>query len=185
MQKLSLFALVVVGSLVAGQAFAQSCPTDPYYVNMFCGGIDWTQSQSCYSTSSGISTTSPGCWYYDPAWTFTGAYLMTASTSITPASNQVSTSTWSAASFVEFSSPNSSAYDWIELAAIVTHNGSDTRYSLFYWDGTMGSLNGCAQQYGVFSAVAGDTIRVQLNALNAGGATIKASVPRIFNNTCN
>jgi hypothetical protein len=184
MKRIALVALVLLGVFVAGNASAQSCPTSPQEVSGFCGGWNWNQDQSCYSVTSGVSAVSPGCSFYDPAWTFTGAYLMSASTSITPASSNMASSTgWSAASFVEFSG-SSSAYDWIELVAVVTHNGYDARYSLFYWDGTMGTLNGCAQQYGVFSASAGDTVSVRLYALNANGATIKASVPRIFDSTC-
>jgi len=184
MRKLALLALLLVASLFAAPVFAQSCPTQPSAVQIFCGGYDWTQAQSCYSTTAGVSTTSPGCWYYDPAWSFSAAWTMSASTTITASSTYMYTSSWSAASFIEFSNGNNSAYNWIELVAVVTHNGFDSRYSLFYWDGTMGSLNGCAQQYGTFSAVSGDTISVRLYALNADGATIKASVPRIFNDEC-
>jgi len=185
MKKLVVIALMIaaIGSV---DAFAQSCPTAPTEVQIFCGGYNYTQSQSCYSSTAGINTASPGCWSSDPAWTFDENYLMYTNTSFVPSSTYMYTNQWTASTFVEFSSPVSSAYDWIELAAFVNHGGSVSRYSLFFWDATMGSLNGCgAAHYGIFNAVAGDTITIQITASNVHGGTIKASVPEIFNDRCN
>jgi hypothetical protein len=61
--------------------------------------------------------------------------------------------------------------------------GVPTSTTVFHWDGTMGTLSGCAQQYGLFSASSGQAIDIRVHGRNgSGAATIKASVPRIFNN---
>jgi hypothetical protein len=123
-----------------------------------------------------VNCFSGGGWSFDP----TG--LSYAVTSFTADGHYINNANnWTAGSYIYFDSPGSSAYDWIELVAVVTHNGYDTRYSLFYWDGTMGSLNGCNDHYGIFSAVDGDTVSIKVYASNSGSATIQASYPRIFN----
>lgn len=179
MKKLAL-GIVVVLQFYTHNAFAQ-CPTAPttYIINP--PENNYTQDASCYSLTSGISSTSINC-YSGSGWSFDGAYFMYAATSFAPQSGYVcNANNWSAGSFIEFNSPTGSAYDWIELAAYVQHQDSTvSQYSLFYWDGTMGTLSGCAQKYGLFSANVGDTVTIRLNSTNATGATIRASIPRIF-----
>lgn len=181
MKKLALGIVVILLSFGARSAFPQ-CPTAPTVVTGYPGSVNYTQDTSCYTLTSGVSSTTVNC-YFGSGWSFDGAYFMYATTSFAPASGYViNANNWSAGSFIEFNSPAGSAYDWIELAAYVQHqNNTVSQYSLFYWDGTMGTLSGCAQQYGLFSADVGDTVTIRLNSTNANGATIRASIPRIFN----
>lgn len=178
MKKVSLFALTL-SLLLASHGFA-TCPTAPtvYQTPQY---VDWTQDSSCYTLTGTISGTTVSC-YSGAGWSFDGAGLNYAVASFTADGQYIeNNSNWSAASFIELNSPGSSSSDWVELLAVVTHNGSDTPYVLFYWDGSMGSLSGCAQQYGTFSAVGGDTVSIKIYAANSGSATIRASYPRIAN----
>ena len=182
MNKLTLIFIVLFLTLAAGAALAQ-CPTSPSY-GACCGvtWVNWTQDQSCYSATAGVSADTVSC-YYGAGWKFDGNYTTYVTTSFTPTSSQVyNPNNWSGGSFIELNSPSASAYDWVELAAYVYHpNNTVSQYSLFFWDGSRGNLSGCAQQYGLFSASAGDTIVIRINALNGSGtATIRASVPTIF-----
>jgi hypothetical protein len=179
MRKLA-FALVVLSLSIAGSAFA-TCPTPPTAYNFFPPFTNYTQDGDCYSLTGYISSTSVAC-YTGAGWSFGGPGLSYAVTSFTADGNYIfNANNWSGGSYIYFDSPNASAYDWIELIAVVTHNGYDTRYSLFYWDGTMGSLNGCNDHYGLFSAVGGDTVAIKVYVGNSGNANIQASIPRIFN----
>jgi hypothetical protein len=128
-----------------------------------------------------ISTTNVSCSTIG-GWSFDGPSFDTVVTSFTADGDYIlDPDYWTASTFVYFNSPNATLYDFVELFAVVTHNGNNTRYSLFFWDGTMGSLNGCGEHYGTFSASAGDTITIEIGAWNTGNATIQASFPRIFN----
>jgi hypothetical protein len=185
MKKLSLSVVVILLLLGTGNAFAQCHPTvDGQFSS---GGSVWavySLDPSCYSTTDGVTTISSMSCSYNPGFEFGGAYLMNAHRTFTLNSNDtiLNPNGWTASSFVEFNNTSGSVYDWIQLAAYVYHpNGSVSSYSLFYWDGTMGSLNGCGQQYGIFSANVGDTVTIQLNGSDPHGATIRASVPRIIN----
>jgi hypothetical protein len=183
MKKLSLSIVVILLLLGTGNAFAQCHSVLGPYSS---GPISWyvySQDQSCYSTTDGISADTVSC-YTGSGWKFDGAYLMNAHMSITLGSTDpiIDANNWTASSFIEFNTSNGSAYDWIELAAYVQHpNNTVSMYSLFFWDGTMGNLNGCAEKYGLFSANTGDTITIQINASDPHGATIRASVPRLIN----
>jgi hypothetical protein len=78
-KKLSLGIVVILLSFGARIAFAQ-CPTAPtsYIINP--PEDNYTQDASCYSLTSGISSTSVNC-YSGSGWSFDGAYFMYASTS--------------------------------------------------------------------------------------------------------
>jgi hypothetical protein len=168
--------------LVTNQAIADICQT-PTDVHMFCGGVNWTQPQSCYTTQ-GVYATAAGCSYYDPNWTFADVGGMYARISFNADSRYMASNWWEAGSFFETVATGNSN-DYIDLWAYVYHtDGTATYNHLFHWDGTMAGLNGCNNQYGVFYAAPGDLIVVQLLALNVSGTTIKATVPRIFSDSC-
>jgi hypothetical protein len=180
-KKLSLAVVVVLLLLGTGNAFAQ-CPsiTGPYSsgsISWYVYGLD----DSCYTKTTGVSSTTVGC-YYGSGWSFTDNWPMNSHTEFTIGANDPVSTLWTVGSFIEFNSPSHSAYDWIGISVYVYHpNNTVSSYSIFYWDGTMGSLNGCAEQYGIFYATHGDTVRVQINSSNGTtAATIKASIPRVI-----
>lgn len=177
MKTLHLVILALALSFAAN-AFA-TCPTPPSgsgpYTNNF------SQDQGCFSTTGSVSSVSVTC-YTGSGWSFGGTGQSYVIASFTADGNYIiNANNWTGSSFIYLDSPNSSAYDSIELVAVVTHNGFDSRHSLFFWDGTMGGLNGCAEQYGIFSAVAGDTVSIRVYVSNSGSGTIEASVPRVLN----
>ena len=179
MRKLIFIATV---SLLLATSASATCPTPPAnHGNFFPPFVDWTQDPGCYALSGFISSATVNC-FYGGGWSFDPSGLSYAVASFTADQQNIyNASNWSVGSYIEFTSPNASAYDSIELVVVVTHNGVDTRYSIFAHDGTQGSLSGCADQYGVFSAADGDTVSVKIYASNSGNAIIKASYPRIFN----
>ena len=180
MKKLTL-VLAILSLSITANAFA-TCPTPPTSPIGTPPWVNWTQDAGCYSLTGFISSTSVNC-FSGGGWSFDASGLSYAVTSFTADGNYIiNANNWTSGSYIYFDSPNSSAYDWIEVVAVVTHNGADTRNSLFYWDGTMGSLNGCNDHHGIFSAVAGDTVSIKVYGANSGNATIQASYPRIFNN---
>jgi hypothetical protein len=177
MKRLALSLVAVL--LFAANAFAD-CPTPPSY--SLYGSINWTQLPACYSTDN-ITSLTPTC--NDPRWQFGNGWSSIATTSFTIGANDpvADPARWSGESFIEFNSPSASWYDQIELDAYVHHpNGATNSYVLFNWNGTMGNLSGCTQLYGYFSADHGDTITIQLKGTNLSGATITATVPRVFSN---
>jgi hypothetical protein len=181
-KKLSLSFIVVLLLLGTGNAFAQ-CPsiTGPFFQGTHSWDV-YSLDESCYTKTIGVSSTTVGC-YYGSGWTFTDNWPMNSHTEFTIGANDpVILNNWNAGSFIEFNSPSNSAYDWIGIAVYVYHpNNTVSSYSIFYWDGTMGTLSGCAEQYGSFSATNGDTVKVQINASNGTtAATIKASIPRVI-----
>jgi len=174
--------LIVVTALLslslAASAFA-TCPTAPSPSGFYA--YNYSQDEACYSLTGSISSTSVAC-YTGSGWSFGGGYFSYAVASFTADGSYLfNANNWAGSSFIYFDSPGATAYDWIELIAVVTHNNADTRYSLFYWDGTMGSLNGCNEHYGLFSASAGDTVSIKVYVSNSGSANIQASIPRVFN----
>jgi hypothetical protein len=172
--------------LGTGNAFAQCHPTIDSYMT---GGYSWNvyeQDPACYTVTTGVSSTTVGC-FYGGGWSFNDNWPMNVHTEFTlqtgdPIQNP---NNWDIGSFIEFNSPSHSAYDWIGISVYVYHpNNTVSSYSIFYWDGTMGSLSGCAQQYGTVTAHTGDTIKIQINSSNGtAGATIKASVPQVTNHS--
>lgn len=182
MKKLSLSVVVILLLLGTGNAFAQ-CPTisGPYYQGIHSWDV-YGMDDSCYTKTIGVSSTTVNC-YGGSGWSFTDNWPMNSHAEFTiGATDPVVLNSWTASSFIEFNSPSSSASDWIGIAVYVYHtNNTVTPYSIFYWDGTMGTLSGCAEQYGTFSATNGDTVKVQINASNGTtAATIKASIPRVI-----
>ena len=173
-----VFALLSLS--VAGSALA-TCPTAPVlHDHEWISWYEYSQDAACYSLTGYISSATVSC-PSRAGWSFGGPGLSYAITSFTAdGNNMFNPNKWFADAFFYLDSPNTSAYDWVELLAVVTHNGSDTSYVLFYWDGSMGSLNGCVNQHNtVFSAAAGDTVSIKIYAANSGNATIQASYPVI------
>lgn len=170
-------ALVLVLSLFAVHAHA-TCPTPPsgFYFN----SVLWSQDASCYWKSAGISDTTVGC-YYGGGWNFAGYDYAFATFSPT-AADMYNPAHWWASSFIEFNSASHSEGEYVYLYAYVQHsNNTFDYYPIFYWDGTMGSLSGCVEQSGNFTASEGDTVTLYVLAGNYGNSTIKVSYPRIFN----
>lgn len=158
---------------MGGSTFA-TCPTVTYHLY----DTDYTQDPSCYSLYGSLTSTSVAC-FTGAGWSWDSGYMSHADVSFTQSG--VLWPNWYAGSYIYFDSPGGTAYDWIEILAVVTHNGIPTYNQVFYWDGTMGSLNGCAQQWGTFSAAAGDTITIKIWGQNSGTANIQASAARIGN----
>jgi len=173
-----VFALLSLS--IAGSALA-TCPTTPIdHDHEFVPWFEWTQDAACYSLTGYISSATISC-PNRPGWSFGGPGLSYAVTSFTANSNYMyNPNNWFADAFFYLDSPDATASDWVELLAVVTHNGTDTAYVLFYWNGSMGSLNGCVNQHNqIFSAAAGDTVAIKIYASNSGNATIQASYPVI------
>lgn len=186
MKKLSLILtllLVVLG--MAGSASAQCQPTwygpynffpAPYYVVAL--------DPNCFSLTTNVSSSTVSC-SYTSGWQFGGGWSESASTYFTISSTDpsIDPSSWEVSAFVEASSPGGSWYDQIAINVTVHHqNGTNSYYTPFSWNGTQGSLNGCQQQYGLFTADHGDTVTVEVRTTNLTGATLRASVPMLFVN---
>lgn len=184
MKKLSLLLVVVCLLLGTGNAFATCHPSayGPYTIGSLSYYL-YDQPQNCYSLTSGVSNDVVGCNYVN-GWSFSGAYLMNASTTFTLTSSDpiINSNKWLVGSNIEFNSPAADAYNWVQLAVYVYHpNNTVSQYSIFYWDGRDGTLSGCPERSGYFSADVGDTVTIQINALNTAGGTIRASTPTLFN----
>lgn len=180
-RQIRLLSLFVVVALSAGNAFAQSCPTAPTYYSLGGGAqwYDYTPDTSCVvaygSPTPSASTIS--C-YNEPAWT-TGTGWANISYTFSPLSGQVLNS-WEAKAYYDFTDPNGSASNVIELWATITHNGSTSYFLLDSHDGTQGDV-GCGELLGTFSAAVGDQVTIEVYSEKANSnATIKGGKPHIF-----
>ncbi|HEX8169916.1 MAG TPA: hypothetical protein VF824_05175 [Thermoanaerobaculia bacterium] len=92
---------------------------------------------------------------------------------------------WTASAFVYFNDPDNDYYNRVEIYADVLHsNNTHTVSQIFFWDGTMGDLNGCTR-YGDsvrWSASAGETVTITVEVTKfSAGAVIEVEVPLIVN----
>jgi hypothetical protein len=182
--KKSYLVVLLISLFSIGSAFA-TCPT-PYVGPYILGPtvyVDYTQDQGCYSTSGSVTATSISC-FTEPSWSF-GSGTSSVSTSFTLGSGDpvIDPTKWSAASFIDFSSPGSSVNDRFEIDVDVQHpNLTFSSYTVLFWSGLLGSISSCSNPAtGYFTADTGDTIYVTVTAINSGSATIVISDPRIFN----
>jgi hypothetical protein len=183
MKSLSLAFVVVLFS--AGAAFA-TCPTPPsgrqgsypYYL------YNYTQGQTCYSTSGNVSSGASLCGTSDPGWQF-GSGTSTASASYTLGQSDpiLDPNDWEIDAWIDLTSPGGTSADRVEVDVDVTHpNNTVSYYTLYFWSGASGNLSSCnGGHYKIFSANTGDTITITVAATNSGNATIKVSVPELFN----
>ena len=91
---------------------------------------------------------------------------------------------WTASAFVYFNDPDNDYYNRVEIYADVLHsNNTHTVSQIFFWDGTMGDLNGCTR-YGDsvrWGASAGETVTITVEVTKfSAGAVIEVEVPLIF-----
>jgi len=149
-------------AFLAGSAMA-SCPTapvGPYYIG-FSEFYDYSPDPSCVTISGNITSTTINCgedgYSYGTVFpTETVSYTFTADPNKT-------LSTWSAGSTFQFSDPNDSWWDQINMQASVLHNGSWTNTTLFSHYGSDGTdYTSCAGAGGTFHAVGGDTITISI-----------------------
>lgn len=186
MKKLSLVLVLVLLTLGAANAFGCAATwTGPYFWN----GLtiyDYTEAKSCYSFngSGSVSNATLSCgrdgWQYG-----TGNYSAMRTSFTIPSNAPILDPTkWNINLYVELISPDQSWWDYFELTITVTHpNNTSNFYRPFSWNGTMGDLNGCVQEYvAAFSANIGDTVTVEVRGKNlAGNAILRSTVPDIYN----
>jgi hypothetical protein len=187
MRKLMFGAVVlaVVTLFGAGNALA-SCPT-PYSGPYTSGPFSWadyTQDQSCYSTSGNISTSSINC-FTNPSWSFgSGSSSVTTSFTVGAGDWVGNTAHWTAGARVDFSSTGGTSADRVEVDVDVTHpNYTVSHYTVIFWGGPQGSHSSCSNDWNYFTADHGDTITITIAASNSGSANIVVSVPSIFSET--
>lgn len=175
--KLIKFAvLAVVVAFAAPLAFA-TCPTPPagpYYVFPL-SWYDYTPSSTCV-VANGSASAITGC-DSDPAWS-TGSTVATVAYTFTV--NQTGITFWSAGAVVKIIDPTNSVGNFIDIYALVTHNGVDTETLLYSIDGTGSDVN-CLRKSGYFDAAYGDTVQIIINSRKpSASATIEVGVPKIF-----
>ena len=176
---LMLLSFVLV-ALSAAHAYA-TCPTAPTYY--FIGGsgqwYDYSPDTSCVVAYGSPTPSSGSLWCYnEPAWT-TGTGWANVSYTFQPLQNQVF-NTWEASALVEFSDPNNSTGNYVQLWATVTHNGSTSYHLLDSHNGSQGAMS-CDQLTGTFSAAVGDDVTIDVYSYKANSnATIQAGIPRIY-----
>lgn len=182
MKKIVLSFLIV---LIAAGGNAFACPTTwkgPYVSGGFYW-YDYTLAGPCYTPSGSVTGDTVGCAFL-PGWRFGDGWSDTATTSFTLDSTDpiLDPTKWSTDLAVDLYSPAASWWDQFQFDVIVRHpNGTQTTFNVVNWNGTMGSMSGCIGPSKIFTATTGDTITMRLKATNLSSATIKASVPRIFN----
>ena len=190
MKKLSLIVVAVL-SLVAVSARSDcSSYARPGSVGGPVPGVWWTyyKAASSWSTSGNVTQTNLSCsgaegWQFGFAWlnapaTATQSFVVCADSMLNPDG-------WTVESQLQVSSPDSSWWDHVEINVDVQHPNNTHSYygSLIWWNGTLGSDNGCQPRgSGTFSANADDIINVTVSSVNpSGNATIYVSTPIIFN----
>jgi hypothetical protein len=177
---------VALTVLFAAHASA-SCPSISHQSS---GPFDWyvfDVDSSCatvnYATpatlwSCGLSAYEFGTGYQDVTWSYTipadGTTINNGTYNHYP--------NWSATVFIDFYSPQQTIYDSIYATLTVTHNGSDTTYSIASLQGNSASSQTCGRFDVGFSAVNGDTITLKYTTSKWGtGSTIRGSLPQVFN----
>jgi len=181
-------AFVALLVLIAPGAHA-SCPT--ITPHSCCGLPTWYQfdvDSTCLD-SYGVATTSVTWCYpmYVAGYTYDMGFDNHTIWSFTvPADGNgyVRQSTWSATTYVTFSSPTSSTYDGIRGYVSVVHNGSLTGYNWFYLYGNTSSSQYCSPQSVSFSAATGDTVTLSIeNTRWDASAVTEAGTPVVINYT--
>jgi hypothetical protein len=172
---------LLLAAMVAPDALAQSCPTPPSGPQCIGGSLCWytyTPDDSCPTVSGSNGWSGDYMCYSRPSvhsavgWASIN-YEFTVDSS-------ANFGNWSAETSIDFSDPNSSTANAVEIWAGVTHNGQTTYTLLDSWDGADGSAS-CETIWGTFSAQDNDhvSITVYLYRLHSNAA-VEASYPRIF-----
>ncbi len=166
--------LVVVVLALAAPAFA-TCPTAPGSLQCLGGSQCWyeyTPDDACVSTFGNGYSADSMC-FSRTSVRMTGTGVAEASYSFTVTSDL---GNWQAETSLDFSDPNSSSSNAVELWAEV----NSTWTFLNRWDGTDGPAS-CETLAGYFDATVNDdvTIHIYLDKLNSN-ATVEASYPRIY-----
>lgn len=123
----------------------------------------------CYSTPGhSFDYASPGGEAF-ASWTFTA---------------DSSNGTWSVSNFVDFYDPADSAFNFVWIQVVVTHNGNSTPTLYYTRNGTQSDVN-CDYASTNFAAQSGDTVTINVGsqALNSGVA-ISVSDPYITRANC-
>jgi hypothetical protein len=175
--KLLKFAVIAAALVLSAPMAFATCPTPPTgpHTVFPLAWYDYTPDASCVvANGSASATTACG----DTAWA-TGA--TTATVAYTFTVNQTGINFWSAGAVVQIIDPTNSASNYIDIYALVTHNGVDTETLLYTIDGT-GSDVDCVRKSGYFfDAVYGDTVQIIINSRKpSASATITVGVPKIF-----
>jgi hypothetical protein len=170
--KFAVIAAVLV--LVAPLGYA-TCPTPaagPYYVFPL-SWYDYSPSSSCVVTTNATPTTACSA----TAWA-TGSTV--SQVRYTFVVDQTGISFWSGAAVLQLIDPTNSVGNFIDIYALVTHNGVDTETLLYSIDGTGSDVN-CTSKFGYFNAAYGDTVQIAiLSRKTSPTATITVGVPRIY-----
>ncbi|MDQ3282506.1 MAG: hypothetical protein M3Q69_13985 [Acidobacteriota bacterium] len=161
MKYVKVFLAIAVLTLSPLTAYA-GCPS--IIGPTLCCGRSWYQYQfdtSCAGTSGSVSNATLWC-YSTPAKQFgTGSSSVTYSYTI--GANDPILATWDAdIRYVEWYDPNNSIYNTLTATVSVQHNGVTTSSTFLNINGT--TSKSCSLEGGTFSAVAGDTVTVTINA---------------------
>ncbi|MBV9494892.1 MAG: hypothetical protein JOZ54_11650 [Acidobacteria bacterium] len=177
------FPVLVVLLCFSANAFA-TCPTPPTgpYMVGFTTFNDYTQDQSCYTTSN-TSAGSIAC-SGDPSWSFgTGTGSASVSFTIGAGDWVGATNHWSAGSWVDFTSLGGTSGDRFEIDVDVEHpNHTISRYTVIFHGGPNGNINSCSAGpiWAYFDADHGDTVTVSIGVTKTSTGTIVITRPRIF-----
>ncbi|HJQ36674.1 MAG TPA: hypothetical protein VKB93_06015 [Thermoanaerobaculia bacterium] len=178
-KRLTLAVLVLTAVAVTAPSAFAVCPTPPagpYYMSPL-SWWDYTPEQTCLSDNGDQEYSTMWC-YSTPAWTIGTSSQANISYTFTASEDDLEY--WDSSIRVEFNDPTNSSSNWVELWAKVTHNGVTTSTLLWQFDGADGDLS-CARRGGSFTAVTGDTVKIEIKARKVSGtATIQVSVPMIF-----
>jgi hypothetical protein len=182
--KLTVVSLVVLLSALPASA---SCPS--IWLQACCG-TSWYEfdiDNSCLD-SSGVSTTNLSCGAgYEhgfgsrnfTTWTYT---IPADGTTINSGNTFYKRQYWSVTVFVDFSSPTQSFNDNVTGTLTVTHNGTNTWYTIFSFYGSSAASQSCTRQDVSFSATNGDIITITISSTKFNSnAVIKATLPIVFN----
>jgi hypothetical protein len=117
---------------------------------------------SCWSVNSFVSaTTLSNCSATQAGWEFTSYTLGALIRTVNVGANDSGSSNWDFGFELDFTDPNGSPYDYINVSVVVTHGGVRSTVASYYHDGSLGNIY-CGHPVLSFSAVNGDEVKIYL-----------------------
>lgn len=161
MRKVALALSLFFTVTFAGSALAD-CTSAPVFLRIGNGYWNYTHnpldtnSYECWSKDPGINWETPNS-CNSGGWSFE-AFSQTLSQSLTVGTNDQGGSGWQLGWHLDFSSPQASGWDVLQVTVSVLHNGQYTNYRYSH-NGTQGDMT-CGIPYINFTAQNGDTISI-------------------------